>query len=70
MLSLNKKNTQERGELGFLKKLFLHNNYKQKKKKNKKIELENSNLSFIVVRHFHAYVHSPQSPNRVRVLLV
>ena len=70
MLSLNKKNTQEGGELGFLKKLFLHNNYKHNISKNKKIELENSNSSFIVVRHFHAYVHSPQSPNRVRVLLV
>ena len=33
----------------------------------KRIELENSNSDFIVIRHFLAYVHSSQSPNRVRV---
>ena len=33
------------------------------------MELEKSNSDFIVVRHFLAYVHSPQSPNRVRVQL-
>ena len=38
-------------------------------KQNKEIELENSNSGFIMVRHFLAYVHSPQSPNQVRVPL-
>ena len=50
-------------------KLFQHNKFKHNIIKNKEIEWENLNLDFIVVRHFLAYVHSPQSPNRVRVSL-
>ena len=51
-------------------KLFQHNKFKHNIIKNKEIELENSNLDFIVVRHFLTYVHSLQAPNRVRVLLI
>ena len=50
-------------------KLFQHNKFKHNIIKNKEIELENLNSDFIVVQHFLAYVHSPQSPNRVRVPL-
>ena len=50
-------------------KLFQHNKFKYNIIKNKEIELENSNSYFIVVRHFLAYIHSPQAPNRVRVPL-
>ena len=56
------------GELGFLNS-FQSQQVQVQYKQNKEIELENSNSDFIVVRHFLAYVHSPQSPNRVRVPL-
>ena len=69
MLILNEKNTQEGGELGFSKTFSTQQIQAQYNKKNKEIELENSNSDFIVVRHFLAYVHYPQSPNRVRVPL-
>ena len=49
-------------------KVFQHNKFKHNRSKYKKIKLENSNSDFIVVRHFLAYVHSPQAPNRVRVI--
>ena len=51
------------------KNIFKHNKFKHNINKNKEIELKNSNSGFIVVRHFLAYIHSPQSPNRVRVPL-
>ena len=54
--------------MGFLKS-FQSQQVQAQYKQNKEIELENSNSSFIVVQHFLAYVHSPQSPNRVRVPL-
>ena len=63
-----RKNTQEMVNWVF-EKLFQHNKFKHNRSKYKGIELENSNSDFIVVRHFLAYVHSPQSPNRVRVPL-
>ena len=50
-------------------KKFQHNKFKHNRNKYKEIELEKSNLDFIVVRHFLTYVYSPQAPNRVRVLL-
>ena len=56
------------GELGFLNS-FQSQQVQTQYKQNKEIELENSNSGFIVVRHFLAYVHSPQSPNQVRVPL-
>ena len=56
------------GELGFLNS-FQTQQVQAQYKQNKKIELENSNSGFIVVRYFLAYAHSPQSPNRVRVPL-
>ena len=64
-----RKTPKKGGELGFFKKLFQHNKFKHNINKNKKIELENSNSDFIVVRHFLTYVHFPQPPNRVRVPL-
>ena len=51
------------------KKLFQYNKFKHNKNKYKGIEFENSNSDFIVIRHFLTYVHSPQSPNWVRVSL-
>ena len=50
------------GELSFLKS-FQSQQVQTQYKRNKEIELENSNSGFVVVRHFLAYVHSPQSPN-------
>ena len=50
-------------------KLFQHNKFKHNRSKYKEIKLENSNSDFIVVWHFLAYIHSPQSPNRARVPL-
>ena len=50
-------------------KLFQHNKFKHNRSKYNEIELENLNSSFIVVRHFLAYIHSPQAPNQVRVPL-
>ena len=61
--------TPKRGVNWVFQKLFQHNKFKYNVIKNKEIELENSNSDFIVVRHFLAYVHSPQSSNRVRVPL-
>ena len=61
--------TPKRGVNWVFQKLFQHNKFKYNIIKNKEIKLENSNSDFIVVRHFLAYVHSPQSPNRVRVSL-
>ena len=49
------------------KYIFKHNKIKYKKHKYKEIRLEKSNPDFIVVQHFLAYIHSPQTPNRVRV---
>ena len=69
MLILKEKNTQEGSELGFKKIIFKHNKFKHKRSKYKEIELEKSNSDFIVVRHFLAYVHSLQAPNRGRVPL-
>ena len=50
-------------------KVFQHYKFKHNRSKNNEIELENSNLDFIVVWHFLTYVHFPQVPNRVRVPL-
>ena len=61
--------THKRGVNWVFQKKFQHNKFKHNIIKNKEIELENSNSDFIVVRHFLAYVHSSQSPNRVRVPL-
>ena len=47
----------------FKKNLFKHNKFKHKRSKYKEIELEKSNSNFIVVRHFLAYIHSPQALN-------
>ena len=51
------------------KNIFEHNKFKHNRSKYKGIELEKSNSDFIVVRHFLAYIHSPQAPNLVRVPL-
>ena len=61
--------TPKRGVNGVFQKNFQHNKFKYNRSKYKWIELENSNSDFIVVRHFLAHVHFPQSPNRVRVPL-
>ena len=61
--------TPKRGWIGFFKFFFNTTNSSTIEAKNKEIELEKANSDFIVVRHFLAYVHSSQSPNRVRVLL-
>ena len=61
--------TPKRGVNWIFQKLFQHNKFKYNIIKNKKIELENSNSDFIVVRHFLTYVYSSQAPNRARVLL-
>ena len=61
--------TPKRGVNWVFQKLFQHNKFKHNRNKYKEIELENSNSDFIVVRHFLVYVHSPQSPNRVRIAL-
>ena len=61
--------TPKRGVNWVFQKLFQHNKFKHNRSKYKEIKLENSNSDFIVVRHFLAYIHSPQSPNRMRVLL-
>ena len=66
---LNYEKHPKRGVNWVFKKLFKHNKFKHNINKNKEIELENSNSGFIVVRHFLAYVHSPQSFNRVRIPL-
>ena len=50
------------GELGFKKLFFKHNKFKHKNHKYKEIRLEKTNSSFIVVRHFLAYIHSSQAP--------
>ena len=49
--------------------LFQHNKFKHNRSKNKEVELKKGNSDFIVVRNFLAYIHSPQSPNGVRVPL-
>ena len=70
-LCLVKKNTQKGGGggwIGFLK-YFQSQQIQTQCKQNKEIEFREFKLGFIVVRHFLAYVHSPQSPNRVRVPL-
>ena len=54
--------------MGFLNS-FQSQQVQAQYKQNKETELENSNSGFIVVQHFFAYVHSPQSPNRVGVPL-
>ena len=69
MLCLIKKNTQKGGVNWVFLNLFKHNKFKHNINKNKEIELKNLNSDFIVVQHFLAYVHSPQSPNWVRVPL-
>ena len=61
--------TPKRGVNWVFQKLFQHNKFKYNIIKNKEIELKNSNSDFIVIRHFLAYIHSPQGPNRVRVPL-
>ena len=61
--------TPKRGVNWVFQKLFQHNKFKHNRSKYKEIKLENSNSDFIVVRHFLAYFHSPQAPNRVRVPL-
>ena len=67
--NLKRENTHERSELRFKKSSFKLNKFKHKKSKYKEIRLEKSNSDFVVVRHFLAYVHSPQTLNRVRVPL-
>ena len=62
------KNTQE-GVNWVFKIFFQYNKIKHNITKYNEIELENSNSDFIVVRHFLTYIHSPQTPNRVRVPL-
>ena len=64
-LCLVKKNTQKGRWIRCLKHFSITTNYKQ----SKDIEFREIKLEFIVVRHFLAYVHSPQPPNRVRVPL-
>ena len=61
--------TPKRGVNWGFQNLFQHNKLKHNRSKNKEVELEKANSDFIVIRHFLAYVHSPQSPNRVKVLL-
>ena len=56
------------GWIEFLKS-FQSQQIQTQYKQNKEIEFRKIKLGFIVVRHFLAYVHSPQSPNRVRVPL-
>ena len=68
MLCLVKKNTQKGGWIEFLKS-FQSQQIQTKYKHDKEIEFREFKLRFIVVRHFLAYIHSPQSPNRVRVPL-
>ena len=68
-VNLKWEKTPKKGLNWVFQKLFQHNKFKQNISKYKRIELENSNSDFIVVQHFLAYVHSPQSPNRVRVPL-
>ena len=67
-LCLVKKNTQNREWIGFLKS-FQSQQIQTKYKQSKEIEFREFKLGFIVVRHFLAYVHFPQPPNRVRVPL-
>ena len=61
--------TPKRGVNWVFKNLFEHNKFKHNKNEYKEIKLEKSNSDFIVVRHFLAYVHFPQAPNRLRVPL-
>ena len=61
--------TPKRGVNWVFQKLFQHNKFKHNIRKDNEIELGNSNSDFIVVRYFLAYIHSLQSPNRVKVLL-
>ena len=56
-------------KLGVKYFFFKHSKFKHKNHKYKKIRLEKANSNFIVVRHFLAYIHYPQAPNRVRVPL-
>ena len=37
--------------------------------KYNEIKLDNSNSDFIVIQHFLTYIHFPQAPNRMRILL-
>ena len=55
--------------MGFKKIVFKYSKFKHKRSKYKEIELEKSNSYFIMVRHFFTYVHSPQTPNWMRVPL-
>ena len=59
--------TPKRGVNWVFQKKFQHNKFKHIRSKNKEIELEKANSDFIVVQL--AFVHSPQSPNQVRVPL-
>ena len=61
--------TPKRGVNWVFQNLFQHNKFKHNRNKYKEIGLEKSNSDFIVVRHFFAYVHSLQTPNRVRISL-
>ena len=67
-LYLVKKNTQKRGWIGFLKS-FQSQQIQTQYKQSKDIEFREFKLGSIVVRHFLAYVHSPQPLNRVRIPL-
>ena len=68
-LCLVKKNTQKLGGWIWFLKSFQSQQIQTQYKQNKEIEFREFKLGFIVVRHFLAYVHSPQPPNRVRVSL-
>ena len=61
--------TPKKGVNWVFQNLFQHNKFKHNKNEYKEIKLEKSNSDFIVVRHFLAYVHFPQAPNRLRVPL-
>ena len=69
-LYLVKKNTPRGvgGWIGFFKS-FQSQQIQIQYKQSKEIEFREFKLGFIVVRHFLAYVHSPQPPNRVKVPL-
>ena len=56
------------GWIGFFKS-FQSQQIQIQYKQSKEIEFREFKLGFIVVRHFLAYVHSPQPPNRVKVPL-
>ena len=61
--NLNKKKHPRREVNWVFKNLLEHNKFKHNRSKYKEIELEISNSNFIMVRHFLAYIHSPQAPN-------